>query len=134
MYIPLQLRLTLFYSLVLVLALWFFGHTVYVQAQQRAYNDLDSTLSTRAASVRLGKNLQCSDSASNSVPCTLPSVDALGTGGVAIEVLDENMHLLATTTGAGDFLQPGVAGLGSSPIPWDEHAARQVLQHPASAD
>lgn len=133
MYIPLQLRLTLFYSLVLGLALWFFGHTVYVQAQQRAYNDLDTTLSTRAASVRLGKSLKCSDFASNTVPCTLPSVDALGTGGVAIEVLDENMHLLATTTDTGDFVQPGVAGLGSSPIPWDEHAASQILQHPASA-
>src|ERR1051326_1145400 len=134
MYIPLQFRLTLFYSLVLGLALWFFGHTVYVQARQRAYNDLDTTLSTRAASVRLGKNLRCSDSALNPAPCTLPSVDALGTGGVAIEVLDENLHLLATTTGTGDFGQPGVAGLGSSPIPWDEHAARQIIQHPAFAN
>ena len=34
MYIPLQLRLTLFYTLVLGLALWFFGHTVYAQAEQ----------------------------------------------------------------------------------------------------
>src|SRR5881275_3056812 len=121
MYIPLQLRLTLFYTLVLGLALWFFGHTVYAQAEQRAYNDLDSTLSTRAASVSLSKNLTCSNPASN--PCTLPSVDALGTGGVAIEVLDENMHLLATTTGTeGDFLQTTVGGLGTSPIPWDEQA------------
>ncbi|HYU74492.1 MAG TPA: HAMP domain-containing protein, partial [Ktedonobacteraceae bacterium] len=131
MYIPLQLRLTLFYTLLLGLALWFFGHTVYAQAEQRAYNDLDSTLSTRAASVSLGKNLTCSNPASN--PCTLPSVDALGTGGVAIEVLDKNMHLLATTTGAGDLGQPSVGGLGSSPIPWDERAARRVLQHPVSA-
>ena len=134
MYIPLQLRLTFFYTLVLGLALWFFGHTVYSQAEQRAYNDLDSTLSTRAASVSLGKNLTCSNPASSSVPCTLPSVDALGTGGVAIEVLDKNMHLLATTTGTGDPVQPGVGGLGTSPIPWDEHAARQVLQHPVSTD
>src|SRR6266571_3442278 len=132
MYIPLQLRLTLFYTLLLGLALWFFGHTVYAQAEQRAYNDLDSTLSTRAASVSLGKNLTCSNPASN--PCTLPSVDALGTGGVAIEVLDKNMHLLATTTGAGDLGQPSVGGLGTSPIPWDEHAARQILQHPVSAE
>src|SRR5438067_10376309 len=132
MYIPLQLRLTLFYTLVLGLALWFFGHTVYAQAEQRAYNDLDSTLSSRAASVSLGKNLTCSNPASN--PCTLPSVDALGTGGVAIEVLDENMHLLATTTGAGNLSQPTVGGLGTSPIPWDERAARRVLQHPISAD
>src|SRR5260370_1703963 len=135
MYIPLQLRLTLFYTLVLGLALWFFGHTVYAQAEQRAYNDLDSTLSTRAASVSLGKNLTCSNPASN--PCTLPSGDAMGTGGVAIEVLDKNMHLLATTTGAGDLgnlSQPTVGGLGTSPIPWDERAARRVLQHPVSAD
>ena len=135
MYIPLQLRLTLFYALVLGLALWFFGHTVYSQAEQRAYNDLDSTLSTRAASVSLGKNLTCSNPASN--PCTLPSVDALGTGEVAIEVLDKNMHLLATTTGAGDpgnLSQPTVGGLGTSPIPWDERAARRVLQYPVSAD
>src|SRR5437763_502472 len=135
MYIPLQLRLTLFYALVLGLALWFFGHTVYAQAEQRAYNDLDSTLSTRAASVSLGKNLTCSNPASN--PCTLPSVDAFGTGGVAIEVLDKNMHLLATTTGAedpGNLSQPTVGGLGTSPIPWDERAARRVLQHPISSD
>src|SRR6266571_1799389 len=135
MYIPLQLRLTLFYTLLLGLALWFFGHTVYAQAEQRAYNDLDSTLSTRAASVSLGKNLTCSNPASN--PCTLPSVDALGAGGVAIEVLDKNMHLLATTTGAedpGNLSQPTVGGLGTSPIPWDERAARRVLQHPVSAE
>src|SRR6266571_8143278 len=135
MYIPLQLRLTLFYTLLLGLALWFFGHTVYAQAEQRAYNDLDSTLSTRAASVSLGKNLTCSNPASN--PCTLPSVDALGAGGVAIEVLDKNMHLLATTTGAedpGNLSQPTVGGRGTSPIPWDERAARRVLQHPISAD
>lgn len=134
MYIPLQLRLTFFYTLVLGLALLFFGHTVYAQAEQRAYNDLDSSLSTRAASVSLGKNLTCSNPALSSVPCTLPSVDALGTGGVAIEVLDRNMRLLATTTGTGDPIQPSVGGLGTSPIPWDEHAARQVLQHPVSAD
>src|SRR5207249_9881014 len=29
MYIPLQLRLTLFYTFILRLGLWFFGHTVY---------------------------------------------------------------------------------------------------------
>ena len=134
MYIPLQLRLTLFYTLVLGLALWFFGHTVYAQAEQRAYNDLDSSLSTRAASVSLGKNLTCSNPASSSVPCTLPSVDALGTGGVAIEVLDKNMHLLATTTGTVDPGQPSVGGLGTSPIPWDEHTARQIIQHPITTD
>ncbi|MFL5656784.1 MAG: sensor histidine kinase [Ktedonobacteraceae bacterium] len=135
MYIPLQLRLTLFYTLVLGMALWFFGYTVYMQAEQQAYSDLDNTLSSRAASVRLGKTLMCSNPAASSVPCTLPSVDGLGTGGVAIEVLDENMHLLATTTGTeGDFLQTTVGGLGTSPIPWDEQAVRRVLQHPVSGD
>src|SRR5436305_14853789 len=112
MYIPLQLRLTLFYTLLLGLALWFFGYTVYAQAEQRAYNDLDSTLSTPAASVSLGKNLTCSNTASN--PCKLPSVDALGTAGEATQVLDKTTHLLATTTGAGDRGQPSAEGPGSS--------------------
>ncbi len=57
MYIPLQLRLTLLYAVLLGLALWFFGDTVYTQAGQRAYRDLDNTLSSRAASVRLGKDI-----------------------------------------------------------------------------
>jgi len=48
MYIPLQLRLTMLYTLILALALWFFGQTVYTQAEQRAYSDLDTTLSSRA--------------------------------------------------------------------------------------
>src|SRR6266566_7335662 len=135
MYIPLQFRLTFFYMLILGVALWFFGLTVYDQAKQGAYSDLDNTLSSRAASVRLGKTLTCSIPAASSVPCTLPSVDGLGTGGVAIEVLDENMHLLATTAGTeGNFLQTTVGGLGTSPIPWDEQAARRVLQHPVSED
>jgi len=47
MYVPLQLRLTLFYVSLLALALWFFGQTVYTQAQQRAYSDLDTTLRSR---------------------------------------------------------------------------------------
>ncbi|TMD34186.1 MAG: hypothetical protein E6J04_07210 [Chloroflexi bacterium] len=86
MYIPLQLRLTLFYTLVLALALWFFGQTVYSQAEQRAYSDLDSNLSSRAASVRMGKDLFLSNP--SSLPLILPSVDSLGAGGVSIEVLD----------------------------------------------
>src|SRR5437764_15260737 len=98
MYIPLQLRLTLFYTLVLGLALWFFGHTVYAQAEQRAYTDLDNTLKSRAASVQLGKDLLGSEANPPQLPLHLPSVDALGTGGVAIEVLDNQLQLLATTT------------------------------------
>src|SRR5947209_2590113 len=98
MYIPLQLRLTLFYTLVLGVALWFFGQTVFMQAEQRAYSDLDTNLSSRAASVRLGKDLFVSNP--NTLPLILPSVDSLGTGGVSIEVLDEKLALLATTSGA----------------------------------
>src|SRR5947209_15030909 len=98
MYFPLQLRLTLFYALLLGIALWIFGTIVYTQAQQRAYSDLDNALSSRAASVRLGKDLLANQNTSN-LPFSLPSVDGLGTGGVAIEVLDNHLHLLATTSG-----------------------------------
>src|SRR5712691_13175632 len=136
MYIPLQLRLTLFYTLVLGLALWFFGYTVYIQAEQRAYKDLDDTLRSRAASVRLSKDLFIAESNSGKLPFTLSSVDALGTGGVAIEVLDNRMILLATTDNpdAGNSFQTGISGLGTSPIPWDAQAARWTLQHPYSKD
>ncbi len=135
MYIPLQVRLTLFYVVVLGVAVWFFGYTVYVQAAQRAYHDLDMLLSTRAQSVQLGKTLGCFNTP-NGTFTTLSSVDALGTGGVAIEVLDEHMHLLVSTSGQPNaFDQPGVEGLGSSPVPWDEQAARRVLQeHEASPE
>src|SRR5437764_10750304 len=99
MYIPLQLRLTFFYAILLGLALWFFSSTVYTQAEQRAYRDLDNTLSSRAASVRLGKDIFTAiDQHSDQLPFTLPSVDGLGIGGVAIEVLDNQLNLLATTT------------------------------------
>ena len=128
MYVPLQVRLTLFYVVVLGVALWFFGYTVYGQSEQRAYRDLDTLLSTRAQSVQLGKSLGCFNT-TNGTFTTLSSVDALGTGGVAIEVLDEHMHLLVSTSGQPDaFDQPGVEGLGVSPAPWDEQAARRVLQ------
>src|SRR5256885_774889 len=86
MYVPLQVRLTLFYVVVLGVALWFFGYTVYGQAEQRAYRDLDTLLSTRAQSVQLGKSLGCFNT-TNGTFTTLSSVDALGTGGVAIVVL-----------------------------------------------
>lgn len=131
MYFPLQLRLTLFYALLLGLALWFFGNTVYIQAEQRAYKDLDNTLQSRAASVRLGKDLY--NPATNKPPLSLPSVDGLGTGGVAIEVLDNQLNLLATTTGTPvEGFQTSVGDLGDSPIPWDAQAAQRVLQHPFS--
>src|SRR5438445_9774736 len=130
MYFPLQLRLTLFYAFLLGIALWIFGTIVYTQAQQRAYNDLDNELSSRAASVRLGKDLFANQNPSN-LPFSLPSVDGLGSGGVAIEVLDNQLHLLATTSGnSANITQTGVSGLVNSPVPWDIQAARRIVQHP----
>ncbi len=132
MYFPLQLRLTLFYAVLLGLALWVFGSIVYTQAEQRAYTDLDTTLSSRAASVIVGKGLPAGQNNSK-LPVLLQRVDAFGGGGVAIEVLDYQLNLLATTTdNSNDFSQPTVEGLGNSPIPWDKHAAQWVLQHPPS--
>ena len=97
MYIPLQLRLAVFYALLLGLALWFFGSAVYTQAQQRAYHDLDTALSSRAASVNLGKYLYGSQGG-NDFPYYLNnSINGLGAGDIAIEVFDTNLRLLATT-------------------------------------
>ena len=130
MYIPLQLRLTLFYAVLLGLALWFFGNTVYIQSEQRSYHDLDNTLSSRAASVRLGKDIVANQNPGQ-LPLTLPSVDGLGAGGVAIEVLDNQLKLLATTTAnnsSAQFPTTTVGGPGSSPIPWDAQAAHKILQ------
>ncbi len=125
MYFPLQLRLTLFYTLILGLALWFFGQTVYTQASQQAYSNLDNTLSSRAASVRLGKFL----AAPGTLPSVLPSVDGLGTGGVSIEVLSDKMALIAITENdPNNYMHPIVDNLGSSPVPWDLKAARTALQ------
>jgi two-component system, OmpR family, sensor kinase len=132
MYFPLQLRLTLFYTLLLGIALWIFGSIVYSQAEQQVYVNLDNTLSSRAASVRLGKDLLSNQNSTN-LPFALPSVDGLGSGGVAIEVLDNQLHLLATTTNNSiEGIQTGVTGLGASPIPWDMQAAQRILQHPFS--
>src|SRR5450759_2927243 len=129
MYIPLQLRLTLFYALLLGLALWFFGNAVSTQAQQRAYHDLDTALSSRAASVNLGKSLLVSQN-SNDFPLYLNnSINGLGAGDIAIEVFDTNLRLLATTIySRSDPTQPSVAGAAISPIPWDAQTARSVEQ------
>ena len=130
MYIPLQLRLTLFYALLLGFALWIFGSTVYTQAQQRAYADLDATLSSRADSVVLGKSL-FGNQGNNDLPRVLNnSINGLGAGDVAIEVLDMKLHLLATTTynSTSNPLQPGVTGSDTSPVPWDAQTARMVQQ------
>lgn len=135
MYIPLHIRLTFFYALILGLALCFFGTTVYNQARDRAYRDLDNALKSRAESVQLGKDLiiagQSSDTSTQ--PRPLSSVDGLvnrlGTDGIAIEVLDDRQHLLATTTyqQSANF-STGVVGLDTPPVPWDAQAVRRVLQ------
>ncbi|GAC1364173.1 MAG: HAMP domain-containing sensor histidine kinase [Ktedonobacteraceae bacterium] len=126
-YIPLQLRLTCFYALFLTLALYYFGLSVSAQAAQRAYSDLDATLSSRAASVKLGKSLAVPGSLADQ----LPGIAGVGTEGVAIEVLDDQFHLLATTDGnQGNFSQTSVATIEQSPVPWDAQAARHILQHP----
>ena len=128
MYIPLQLRLTLFYTLVLALALCFFGQMVYTQAAQRAYRDLDTTLSSRAASVRLGKDLFIANPPS--LPLLLPSVDSVGTQGVSIEILDDRLTLLATTSGSSTGgPQTSVGDNSTSPTPWDAKAAHTALEH-----
>jgi len=136
MYIPLSLRLTLFFTLLLGVALLFSGNMVYAQAEQRAYRDLDDALSSRAASVSLGKFLDCPGANPNpsSFPTTLPSVDGLGTGGIAIEVLDDKLHLLASTSNLNpnDPIQASVNDLVPSPVPWDEQAAHMLLQRYAN--
>jgi len=139
MHIPLPIRLTLFYTLILGIALWVFGYTVYRQAEQRALNDLDMTLSSRAASVRLGKDIIAGYPGNvDNGPKLLNSVDALGTGGVAIEVLDlqdNQFKLLATTTeDQNTFIQSSVTSSGSSPVPWDTQALRYVQQHYGNSD
>ncbi len=134
MYFPIQLRLTLFYVLLLVITIWIFGALVYSQAQQRAYNDLDDALRSRAASVRLGKDLLLNQNSAN-LPFLLPSVDGLGSGNIAIEVLDNQLDLLATTSGnQANIVQTGVSGLVNSPVPWDLQASRWILLHPLSSN
>ena len=129
MSLPLPVRLTLFYALLLGVALWGFGSLVYHQAEQRAYSDLDKLLSNRAASVQLGKDLLFSTNASNPLPVRqLPGVNALGGEGVAIKVFDAKLTLLASTnTEAAPGLDTTVSGLNSNRLPWDEPAARKVL-------
>src|SRR5260370_32973274 len=117
MYFPLQLRLSLFYAILLGLALWFFGNTVYTQAEQRAYRDLDTTLSSRAASVSLGKGLLSGQNKA-ALPNLLQSVDELGSGGVAIEWVAKNLRLLReTATHASNTLQISVRKRGNDTVP-----------------
>src|SRR5712691_10482891 len=130
MYIPLKLRLTFFYALLLGLALWFFGNAVYTQAQQRAYQDLDKAWSSRAASVNLGKYLYAAQGGGSFPRVLSSSINGLGAGDIAIEVLDPDLHLLATTThdSTSDPFQPSVSGAAISPIPWDAQTARSAEQ------
>lgn len=131
MYIPLQFRLTFFFVLLLALALWFFGSIVYTQAAQQAYSDLDTTLSSRAGSVQLGKYfLQPS-----ALPAILPGIAGAGSQGVAIEVFDNKLNLLATTdSNPANYQQPSITGDDQSPVPWDVQAARDILRHPFASD
>ena len=107
---------------------------MYSQAQLRAYKDLDDALRSRASSVRLGKDLLVNQNSSN-LPFLLPTIDGLGSGNIAIEVLDNQLNLLATTSGnQANIANTGVSGLVNSPVPWDLQAARWVLQHPLSSN
>ncbi len=129
LYIPLQVRLTCFYVLLLALALWCFGSIVLFQEKQQAYQNLDSTLRSRAASVKLGKYIL----GQNMLPTLLPGITDRGMEGVAIEVFDSQMHLLATTDSntQGSF-QTSVATTYSSPVPWDKNAAYSLLKRAAA--
>src|SRR5579875_1358796 len=128
MYLPLQLRLTIFYTFILALALLFFGSIVYNQAAQRAYADLDTTLSNRANTVQIGKDIMMMNGSSS--PIALPGVDGLAPDGVAVEVLDNHLRLIASNTlGPAEPYDTTLSGLASSPVPWDGHAARLILQH-----
>ncbi|HEX7737242.1 MAG TPA: ATP-binding protein [Ktedonobacteraceae bacterium] len=127
MSLPLPLRLALFYTLLLGLCLAGFGWLVYYQAQQRAYHDLDSLLKTRAASVKMGKDLFANANAGQ--PFKLPGVNELGADGVAVEIFDTNLKLLATTSDVSspDDILTTSMNTNPSKIPWDAQAAHQLL-------
>ncbi|GER90621.1 two-component sensor histidine kinase [Dictyobacter vulcani] len=125
MYMPLQLRLTGFYLVLLISALTCFGLLIERQATRRAYDDLDQTLSSRAASVQLGKMLV----SPGTVPSIIPGIAGVGTEGVAIEILDRDMHLLASTdSNPANIMQPSLQGSKGSPIPWDKQAVQTLLR------
>jgi hypothetical protein len=89
LYIPLHLRLACFYTLLLIGIFAFFGIYVYQQARQQAYQELDNALSTRAASIQLGKDLSPSymSSEGTKYPLLLPGDNGIGIGGISIEIL-----------------------------------------------
>lgn len=128
MSLPLPLRLSLFYTLLLGLSFAFFGYLVYHQAEQRAYSDLDSLLKNRAASIKMGKDLFYNpNDAKPTLPFKLPGVNELGADGVAIEIFDTQLVLQATTTDASEGALTTSMDTYPSPIPWDARAARQLL-------
>ena len=135
-FFSLPLRLTLLYTLLLGIVLWFFGFTAYRQTVQQSYQNLDILLSSRAASVRLGKDI-IAGFRSNAAggPVILNSVDGLGTQGVAIEVFDSQMSLLATTTYTESYgPQSSVDTLTASPIPWDVQAIQTITRQYPQTD
>ncbi|QBD82172.1 sensor histidine kinase [Ktedonosporobacter rubrisoli] len=134
--IPLSVRLTLLLMGILALALLTFCQLTYIQAEQRAWQDLDLSLSSRAASVRLGKDLLMKAGQDASIPRLLPGVDTLGRGAISIEVLDSHLQLLATTANqqSSDGSQTQVEHTASSPLPWDIQAIRQLQRQPNKQD
>src|SRR6266568_3758957 len=94
LYIPLPLRLTCFFLLVLAIALFFFGNTVYQTAKDSAYKSLDDLLKRRAQDVWLGKGILATGTATP-LPFVLPSIKEDGNEGVSIRVFRfENGHWL----------------------------------------
>src|SRR5690349_21074616 len=107
MYLPLQIRLTCFYGVLLTLALTFFGLLVLTQTEERAYSALDATLRSRAASVQWGKMM----GEQKALPTLLPGIAGADTEGIAIEVFDDQLNLLATTDPTqNDMSSPSLLG------------------------
>lgn len=129
-FFSLPLRLALLYTLLLGVVLWLFGFTAYSRTEQQSYQNLDVLLSSRAASVRLGKDIVAGfRNDPTGGPIILNSVDGLGTQGVAIEVFDSHMNLLATTTDTtGNGPQSSVDSQVPSPVPWDASAIHTIAQ------
>ncbi|MBO0791460.1 MAG: HAMP domain-containing histidine kinase [Ktedonobacteraceae bacterium] len=134
-YITLPARLAFFSTLLVGLACLFFGTNIYNQAETAARNNLDDLLRNRAGAVQLGKDMLGLDPQHPpSQITTLPSVDSLGTNGVAIKVYavtDEQPQEIASTsppTASNDFMHTKVINLGNSPAYWDYQAIQRVLQ------
>ncbi|GCE46544.1 signal transduction histidine kinase [Thermosporothrix hazakensis] len=128
--LPLHWRLTLFYTLILVLALWLFSAFLLNRTEQEGYTSIDRELQTRALSVRLGKMLFMQ--ATPPVE-TIPALNGLGDEAIAIEVLryeHSSFTLLATTATVSeqDILNTGIQAQAPPPVPWDAASASLVVQ------